>query len=294
MYGSDCKHFLYKDCYAREVFVFFTQQDFYCYNISVMVVVITGGSSGIGLETARLFSQNKQFIVYVLNRHEVKLDNVNWIKCDVSNSKDIANAVSEITSKENNQINLLINNAGMGISGAIEYHSEEEINKIIDVNLVGLVNVTRAFLPYMNNGSKIINISSVAGPISIPFQTMYSVTKAGVLAFSNGLRNELRPLGIKVTSVLPGDTKTGFTSSREKSVDNGRYGKHIEKSVSKMEKDESNGVPASKVAKKIFKVSKKKNPNTYYVVGSSYKLLVYLSRILPKRLVNWIIFKIYG
>lgn len=61
-----------------------------------------------------------------------------------------------------------------------------------------------------------------------------------------------------------------------------------------MEKDESNGVPASKAAKKIIKVSKKKNPNTYYVVGSSYRLLVFLSRILPKRLVNWIIFKIYG
>ena len=102
------------------------------------------------------------------------------------------------------------------------------------------------------------------------------------------------PLDIKVTSILPGDTKTGFTASREKSVDNGRYGDHISKSVSKMEKDESSGVPAYKVAKKIYKVSKKKNPNTYYVVGLSYRFLVFISRILPKRLVNWIIFKIYG
>ncbi len=259
-----------------------------------MVVVITGGSSGIGLETTKIFAENKQNTVYILNRSEVKLDNVNWIKCDLTNSIDISNAIDQIASKEKNQINLLINNAGMGISGAIEYHSEAEIRRIIDVNLVGLVNVTRACLPFMNKGSKIINISSVAGPISIPFQTMYSVTKAGVLAFSNGLRNELRPLGIKVTSVLPGDTKTGFTASREKSVDNGRYGDHISKSVSKMEKDESKGVPAIKVAKKIFKISKKKNPNTYYVVGLSYRFLVYLSRILPKRLVNWIIFKVYG
>ena len=259
-----------------------------------MVVVITGGSSGIGLETAKIYAKDKQNIVYVLNRREVNLDNVRYIKCDITSLVDISNAIKQIINKDNKEVNLLINNAGMGISGAIEYHSEEEIRKIIDVNLLGLVNVTRAFLPYMNKGSKIINVSSVAGPIAIPFQTMYSVTKAGVLAFSNGLRNELRPLGIKVTSVLPGDTKTGFTASREKSVDNGRYGDRIETSVSKIEKDESNGVPASKVAKKIFKVSKKKNPNAYYVVGLSYRLLVFLSRILPKRLVNWIIFKIYG
>ena len=259
-----------------------------------MVILITGASSGIGLETARLFAQDKQNIVYALNRKEIHEPVINWIKCDVSNSMDISNAIREIAIKEKNEINLLINNAGMGISGAIEYHEESEIKKIIDVNLLGLINVTRLSLPYMSRGSKIINISSVAGPISIPFQTMYSVTKAGVLAFSNGLRNEVRPLGIKVTSILPGDTKTGFTNAREKSRDDGRYSDRIKKSVAKMELDESNGVPASKVAKKILKVSKKKNPNTYYVVGSSYKLLVFLSRILPKRLVNWIVFKIYG
>ena len=258
-----------------------------------MIIVITGGSSGIGLETAKLFSKCSSNTVYVLNRREIKEENINWVKCDLSDNSSIKSAVEEVTNKHK-YIDLLINNAGMGISGAVEYHTEEEIKKIIDVNLVGLINVTRLFLPYLNKGSKIINVSSVAGPISIPFQTMYSVTKAGVLAFSNGLRNELRLLGIKVTSVLPGDTKTGFTASREKSVDNGRYGNRIETSVSKMEKDESNGVPANKVAKKIFKVSKKKNPNTYYVVGLSYRFLVYLSRILPKRFVNWIIFKIYG
>ena len=258
-----------------------------------MVIVITGGSSGIGLETARLFSNCPDNIVYVLNRREIKENNIHWIKCDLSDVASIKSAIELIT-KKHKIINLLINNAGMGISGAVEYHSEDEIKKIIDVNLLGLINVTRLSLPYMTKGSKIINISSVAGPISIPFQTMYSVTKAGVLAFSNGLRNELRPLDIKVTSILPGDTKTGFTASREKSVDNGRYGDHISKSVSKMEKDESSGVPAYKVAKKIYKVSKKKNPNTYYVVGLSYRFLVFLSRILPKRLVNWIIFKIYG
>ena len=258
-----------------------------------MVIVITGASSGIGLETSKLFAKSKDNFVYALNRREIKEDNINWIKCDLSDLESIKYAISIITNKHKN-IDILINNAGMGISGAIEYHNELEIKKIIDVNLLGLINVTRLSLPYMNKGSKIINISSVAGIINIPYQTVYSLTKAAVIAFSDGLRNEVRSLGIKVTSILPGDTKTGFTSSREKSVDNGRYGKRISNSVKKMEKEESNGVAASKVAKKIYKVSKKKNPNTYYVVGLSYKLLVFLSRLLPKRLVNYIIFKVYG
>lgn len=258
-----------------------------------MIVIITGASSGIGLETARMYASIKDNIVYSLNRSEVNEDNINWIKCDLSDLRSIESAISFIAAKHQ-KIDLLINNAGMGISGAIEYHNENEIRKIIDVNLVGLINITRLSLPYMNRGSKIINISSVAGPISIPFQTIYSVTKAGVLAFSDGLRNEVRPLGIKVTSILPGDTKTGFTNSREKSIDNGRYDERIKKSVSKMEHDETHGVEANRVAKKIFKVSKKKDPNTYYIVGFSYKFLVFLSKILPKRFVNWIIFKIYG
>ena len=259
-----------------------------------MIVVITGGSSGIGLETAKLYAANKENKVYVLSRRRVELDNVVSLKCDITSDEDINNAVAIII-KEAGCVDLLINNAGMGISGAIENHQLEDIKRIVDVNIVGLVNVTRKLIPYLRESKgMIVNVSSVAGPISIPFQTMYSVTKSAVLTFSDGLRNELRPYGVRVTSVLPGDTKTGFTDSRKKSEDKGNYGDRIEKSVSKMEKDERNGVPAIKIAKKILKISKKKNPNTCYVVGTSYRLLVFLSRILPKRFVNWIIYRLYA
>ena len=260
-----------------------------------MIIVITGGSSGIGLETAKMYAADKNNKVYVLNRRVVNNPNVTSISCDITSEKDVESAVKQITSENESKIDILINNAGMGISGAIENHSLEDIRRIVDVNLIGLVNVTRKFIPLLRNTKgMIMNVSSVAGPISIPFQTMYSATKSAVLAFSNGLRNELRPYGVRVTSILPGDTQTGFTDARKKSDDFGNYGDRIEKSVSKMEKDEKSGVPASKVAKKIVKVSKKKNPNTYYVVGISYRFLVFLSRILPKRLVNWIIYQIYA
>ena len=258
-----------------------------------MVVVITGGSSGIGLESSKLYA-SKGHKVYSLNRRPLDIENVNYIKCDISDSDQIESAIKEIVSREK-RIDILVNNAGMGISGAIETHNEEDIKRILDINLLGLINVTRISLPYLRESKgMVVNISSVAGPISIPYQTMYSVTKSAVLAFSTGLRNEVRPFKVRVTSVLPGDTKTGFTDARKKNSDDSVYSSRVNKSVERMEKDETNGVPASKVAKKIYKVSLKKNPNTYYVVGTSYRLLVYLSRVLPKRFVNWLIFKIYG
>ena len=258
-----------------------------------MVVIITGASSGIGEETAKMYASFGH-TVYSLSRRVRDLPDINYLSCDLTNNDDIEKSIEEIISKEG-KIDLLINNAGMGISGAFEYHSLEEIESIINVNILGLLKVTRLCIPYLRSSKGlIINISSVAGPISIPFQGMYSLTKSAVLSFTESLRNELRPFKVRVSAVLPGDTKTGFTDARKKSEDKNEYGDRINRSVSKMEKDERNGVSPSRVAKVIMKVSKKKNTNTYYVVGFSYKLLTVLSRILPKRFVNWLVYQIYA
>ena len=258
-----------------------------------MVVVITGATSGIGEATALLYVKNGD-TVYSLARRKKDIQGINYISCDLTDDEAIQKAIEEIIAKEK-KIDILINNAGMGTSGAFEYHENQDIDYLTNVNILGLLKITKICIPYLRQSKgKIINISSVAGVIAIPFQTMYSLSKSAVISFSEALRNELRPFKVAVTAVLPGDTKTGFTDARKKSIDKEEYGNRISNSVSRMEKDERGGVPAEKVAKKIFKVSKKKNPNTYYVVGFSYKLLVFLSRILPKRLVNWIIYKIYG
>ena len=258
-----------------------------------MVIVITGATSGIGEKCAELFLKEGH-TVYSLARRTKDNKGINYIECDLSNRESIETAVREITSKEN-RIDILINNAGMGISGAFEYHEDEEIKQLIDVNLLGLLRVTKLLIPYLRESKgTIINISSVAGIISIPFQGMYSLSKSAVISFTESLRNELRPFNVKVSAVLPGDTKTGFTEARRKSKDNNEYGNRINRSVEKMEKDERNGADPTKVAKVILKVSKKKNPNTYYIVGFSYKLLAFLQRILPKRLVNYIVYKIYA
>ena len=155
----------------------------------------------------------------------------------------------------------------------------------------------KAVVPYMrkNNFGHIVNISSVAGELPIPFQTFYSATKASIESFTAGLSMEVKPFGIKAVCVLPGDTKTGFTAAREKNAaDDESYGKRVENSVGQMEKDEQDGMTPESVAKVICKALFKKNPKPINVVGFKYKFFLFLSHILPKRLVYKILYDLYA
>jgi short-subunit dehydrogenase len=260
------------------------------------VVFITGASSGIGLSTAQFFLQ-KGYKVYGLSRNKPKKAVAfNFIAGDVTDEVSIENAVKEIMQKEN-RIDIVINNAGMGISGASEYATKDEVEKIFEVNVFGVVNVCRAVIPYLRKTKgHIINVGSVAGELAIPFQSYYSATKASVHAFSTALRAELLPFGVKVSTVLPGDTKTKFFNNREKSsIEKDKiYGERIQKSLQVMERDEKNGMSAVSVSKVIYKLTKQKRPSIIKTVGLKYKFFVFLKRILPTRLVNYVIYKIYG
>jgi short-subunit dehydrogenase len=255
------------------------------------VVVITGASSGIGKACAN-YLVDKGYTVYGLNRTPVESDKIKYLKCDVTDEEQVKKALSEI--KED--IYAVINNAGMGISGAIEYASSEDIDRIIAVNIKGVINVCKYAIPRLRiTKGKIINIGSVAGELTIPFQTFYSMSKVAVSTFSEGLSMELKPFGIKVTTVLPGDTKSEFSNNRKKTetIDD-IYKDRIKRSIERMEKDEHNGKDPLSVAKVIAKVLKKKKPPLKVTVGFTYKLFVFLKRILPVKLVNYILYKMYG
>lgn len=259
-----------------------------------MVIIITGGTSGIGKETANLLA-SKGNIVYSLSRH-IKDDenNIHYIKCDVTKVEDVNNAINCIITKEK-QIDCLINNAGIGISGALEYQSEEDINNILEVNLKGMIRLTQKVIPFLRETKgKIINIGSIAGELAIPFQTMYSVTKSGVSIFSEALYNELKPFKIKVTCVMPGDTKTSFTENRKKEDNNNLYNERISNSIKRMENDEKNGVLPIKVAKVICKCIYSKKPPIKVSVGFPYKLFMFLKRLLPNRLINYVLYNMYA
>lgn len=258
------------------------------------IALVTGATSGIGLELSRILSQ-KGYKVYGVARNHRELDFCEILTADVSFESEVENVINTVTEREGH-IDLLICNAGFGISGPVEYTKLEDAKRQFDVNFFGFFSCAKKILPVFRKQGygTIVVTSSVAGAISIPFQAFYSASKAAINSLVMALRNEVSPFGVKVTAVMPGDTRTSFTAKREKDWggDNA-YSAIVRRSIEKMEKDEQNGTDPSVVAGYIAKIAEKKNPKPVYTAGFGYKMLVVLSRILPQRLVNYIVGKMY-
>ena len=256
------------------------------------IVIVTGGTSGIGLAAVKaLVAQG--CIVYALSRHG---QGERHISCDVSDENSARAAVRTVLDKEG-RIDILVNCAGFGISGAGELTPLETAKKQLDVNLFGTANMVNAVIPAMRKqgGGRIVNTGSVAGFVPIPFQTWYSASKAAVQSYTMAMGNELRPFGITLTAVLPGDTKTGFTAARNKIDDpDDLYQGRIARSVARMEHDEQNGVPAQKVGDLIAKVALKRRVKPLYIPGFSYNLVNVLMRLLPSGIANRLIGMLYA
>jgi NAD(P)-dependent dehydrogenase (short-subunit alcohol dehydrogenase family) len=257
------------------------------------VVVITGASAGIGLASAKEFLKHGD-TVYNFSRRESP--EVRTIKTDVSDPEAVKAAFKAVYEAEG-RIDVLVNNAGMGISGAVENTADASVRKQMDVNFFGALYAMREIAPYMRagGGGIIINMSSAAAALPIPFQAFYSASKAALSSLSNAFRIEVAPFNIKVCAVLPGDVRTEFTDKREKNKSNDPvYGDRIDKSVAVMERDERNGMPPEIIARLIYKLSCKKNPPPSKVGGLKYAVFVKLSKVLPERLVVFLISRIYG
>lgn len=255
------------------------------------IVVVTGATAGIGKATAELFKKRGATVVCMARRLSDEFDSV---RADVTDADAVKAAISEIRNKYG-RIDVLVNNAGMGISGAAEDTDTADVRRIFELNFFGMFNVTREVIPVMreNGGGVIVNVSSVAAELAIPFQSFYSATKAALSSFSAALRNEVAPFGIKVTCVLPGDVKTDFTAARRKNAsDNPAYGDRVARSVAVMERDEKNGMPPEVIAKLIVRLASSSRPPVSRVGGGKYVFLVALSKVLPPRLVSYILGKI--
>ncbi len=256
-------------------------------------IVITGASSGIGKACAEYLSDDN--VVYGISR--TKAPNVLYkqICCDVTNYQELEKAINSIYDLEG-RIDVLINNAGMGISGSFEYMDNKKIKKQLDVNILGVINTSKICIPYLKESAgKIINIASLAAIFPIPYQSYYSLTKAAIMNLSCSMANELKPFKVSVGFLLLGDIQTNFTYNRIKNNDESiDYEARVNKSLEKMEKDEQNGQKPEKIAKYISKLIDKKRIPLKRTIGIKNKILVLLYKLLPLRLVNYIISKMYG
>ena len=260
-----------------------------------LTALVTGGTSGIGLETAKAL-RDRGCRVFTLSRRPAAIPEITSLTADVTDEAAVREAVSSLV-KEAGQLDILVNCAGFGISGAVEFTELADAKKQFDVNFFGAVNVTKAALPFMRErkSGMIVNISSVAAPVAIPFQAYYSAAKAALNAWTAALANEIRPYGIRVTAVQPGDIRTGFTAAREKSArGDDVYEGRISRSVSKMERDEQNGMDPAKAGAYIASMALRKAPPPVSTIGFSYKAVCALARILPASLFNRIVGMLYA
>ena len=257
-------------------------------------VVITGSTSGIGKAVAALFA-SKGYRVCGISRHAADEGAIHGYAADVTDEEAVRRVFARIQ-KDCGPVDILVCCAGFGISGAIEFTKAADAHAQMEVNLFGVDNCVRAVLPAMRErrAGKILVISSVAGIIPIPFQAWYSMSKAALISYTGALRNELRPFGVKVCAILPGDIATGFTAAREKSEEGDDiYKGKIKKAVAQMEHDETHGMPPEAVAAEILRQAEKRSPKPTVVVGFTYKALSLLIKLLPIRFSNWLVGKLY-
>jgi NAD(P)-dependent dehydrogenase (short-subunit alcohol dehydrogenase family) len=179
-------------------------------------IVITGTSSGIGKATVKHFAANGWRVAATMRNPEREtelnqIENVVLYSLDVTNEDSVGRATEQIVN-DFGKIDVVVNNAGYDLLGAFEAASTEQIQRQFDVNVFGLMNVTRAFLPHFraNRDGMFVNISSLSGLVTLPFNSLYHASKWAVEGFSESLTYELESLGIQVKLIEPGPVTTQF------------------------------------------------------------------------------------
>lgn len=255
-------------------------------------VLVTGASSGIGRGIVGALAK-EGFKVYGAGRKAFELDGVSTVIMDVCSTESVEKAFEKI----NEDIDILINCAGTGITGAVEDCTGEDALEQMNTNYAGCIRTIRCALPGMRKNKRglIINIGSVGGIYTCPFQSLYSSSKAAVEKMTESLRIETAPFGIKSCTVCPGDLHTGFTKNRQytKASENTVYGKAFTNSVSRMEYDETNGKSPEIVTKEVLKIIETGKVPVRVITGTDYKLLVFLKRLFPQSTVEKILTSMY-
>ncbi len=266
-------------------------------------VLITGASSGIGLSCLQLFA-HKGYQVWGVSRSGESLQelpaNARLYPMDVTDDESVTTGIAQLWQEAQtitgDGFGTVIHCAGFGIAGAAEDTPLAEVYRQFETNYFGVLRVNYHLLPRMRDRGRcmVVVLGSIAGRISIPFQSHYSATKFALEAYVEALCIEGKPYGINATIVEAGDTKTPFTAKRQMAIPEGSpYANQARKSIAKMEIDEQKGYSSAKVAQTVHRVATKNNPPVRKAVGFTYKALMVIKRFLPDRLSIWVISLMY-
>ncbi|MDG1761403.1 MAG: SDR family oxidoreductase [Flavobacteriaceae bacterium] len=259
------------------------------------VILITGGSSGIGKSIGNLLL-SKGYTVYGTSRNPTKYPNSTFplLPLDVALKDQINAVVKEIHSKEG-RIDVLINNAGIGITGPVEETPHEEILKAFSVNFFGPIDMIKAVLPYMRAqySGLIINITSIAGYMGLPYRGIYSATKSALEVITESLRAETKDFGIRIANLAPGDFATDIAQRRFHApvIKGSPYEHSYQNTLQLINQHVDKGLDPIKVAKAVVKIMNQQNPKIHYKTGSFFqKFSIVLKRILPDSIFERLIF----
>ena len=252
------------------------------------VVLITGGSSGIGKSIGE-FLHHQGFTVYGTSRNPEKITNSVFplVSLDVRDSKSIHLAVAKII-QETGRLDIVINNAGVGIAGPLEEIPMEEIKNNFETNFFGPIEVMKAVLPQMRSQQSglIINITSIAGYMGLPYRSVYSASKGALELVTEALRMEVKPFGIQITNVAPGDFATNIAAGRfHAPVTKGSaYEKVYGDVLTTMDQHVDSGSNPNEMAEAVYRIIQEINPRIHYKVGAfMQKFSIVLKRILPDK-----------
>ena len=248
------------------------------------VAIVTGATAGIGAATARaLHAAGYQVFGTYRKLPATKVPGVDYVACDVTSDLAVDAAVREVLAKAG-RIDLLVNNAGVGLVGAAEESSLEQAKSIFDVNLFGVIRMTKAVLPLMRQqrSGRIVNISSVMGLIPSPFMALYSSSKHAVEGYSQGLDHEVRACGIRVVLVEPGYTRTTFESNAlaaDQKSEHYALGRTNAEAVLRNEVAKSD--PPEVVAGTVVTAATAATPRLRYTAGRDATTVSLLRRFVP-------------
>ena len=253
------------------------------------VVLITGGSSGIG-KAVGIYLTQKGYIVYGTTRNKSKYPNFNHfplLELDVTDNATIKTAIAELIKKEQ-RIDVLVNNAGVGITGPVEEVPDEEIVKHFETNFFGAIKAMKGVLPQMRKQQSglIINVTSIAGFMGLPYRGIYSASKAALEVTTEAIRMETKDFGVKVTNLAPGDFATNIAGGRYHApvIKDSAYQKGYQQTLDLIDEHVDSGDDPAIVGKIIEKIIETPNPKIHYKVGAfMQKFSIVLKGLLPDK-----------